>query len=58
MLEIVTDPAHGGRWTSLRADGHEWLWRRPAPERERVSPGDAFVDAGGLEECVPTVKPR
>jgi hypothetical protein len=53
---IVTDPAHGGRWTSLRSDGREWLWRRDGVGRERVSPGDAFVDAGGLEECVPTVR--
>ncbi|MBQ1089329.1 hypothetical protein [Streptomyces sp. B93] len=55
-VEIVTDPAHGGRWTSLRAGGREWLWRRADPRRARVSPGDAFVDAGGLEECVPTVR--
>jgi hypothetical protein len=56
VLEIVTDPGHGGRWTSLSAHGREWLWHRPAPERECVSPGDAFVDAGGLEECIPTVR--
>jgi len=55
-LDIVTDLAHGGRWTSLRAAGREWLWRREAPEREKVSPGDTFVDAGGLEECIPTVR--
>ncbi|MBK3568648.1 hypothetical protein [Streptomyces sp. MBT62] len=55
-LDIVIDRAHGGRWTSLRAGGREWLWRRDAPEREKVFPGDAFVDAGGLEECVPTVR--
>ncbi|MFJ8057946.1 hypothetical protein [Streptomyces sp. NPDC096142] len=55
-LDIVTDPAHGGRWTSLRSAEREWLWRRDAPERDNVSPGDAFVDAGGLEECVPTVR--
>ncbi|WP_405867025.1 hypothetical protein OG407_46240 [Streptomyces sp. NBC_01515] len=55
-LDIVTDLAHGGRWTSLRVAGREWLWRREAPERDNVSPGDAFVDAGGLEECVPTVR--
>lgn len=55
-LEIVTDPAHGGRWTSLRADGREWLWRRDGVGRADVAPGDAFVDAGGLEECVPTVR--
>ncbi|MFJ5266059.1 hypothetical protein ACIQAC_36930 [Streptomyces sp. NPDC088387] len=55
-VDIVTDPAHGGRWTSLRAGDREWLWHRDAPERQRVAPGDAFVDAGGLEECVPTVR--
>ncbi|MFD7409151.1 hypothetical protein ACFV7R_42480 [Streptomyces sp. NPDC059866] len=55
-LDIVTDPAHGGRWTSLRTAGREWLWRREAPERDSVSPGDPFVDAGGLEECIPTVR--
>ncbi|GGX76712.1 hypothetical protein GCM10010515_50830 [Streptomyces fructofermentans] len=55
-LDITTDPAHGGRWTSLRAEEREWLWRRGAPERESVSPADPFVDAGGLEECVPTVR--
>lgn len=55
-LKVVTDLAHGGRWTSLRSGGREWLWRRAAPERADVVPGDPFVDAGGLEECVPTVR--
>ncbi|MFE7033783.1 hypothetical protein ACFU9Y_26050 [Streptomyces sp. NPDC057621] len=56
-LEVATDTAHGGRWTSLRtAAGREWLWHREAPERAGVAPGDAFVDAGGLEECVPTIR--
>ncbi|MFJ6894200.1 hypothetical protein [Streptomyces hokutonensis] len=55
-LDIVIDLAHGGRWTSLRAGDREWLWRRDAPEREKSVPGDAFVDAGGLEECIPTVR--
>ncbi|MEV7954463.1 hypothetical protein [Streptomyces sp. NPDC088141] len=53
---IGTDPAHGGRWTSLRAAGREWLWHREEPRRSGVRPGDAFADAGGLEECVPTVR--
>lgn len=53
---IVTDPAHGGRWTSLTAGGREWLWHREEPRRPGVRPGDAFADAGGLEECVPTVR--
>ncbi|MFJ6086991.1 hypothetical protein ACIQI8_36950 [Streptomyces sp. NPDC092369] len=56
ILRIVTDPAHGGRWTSLRAGEREWLWRRDGVGREDVSRGDSFVDAGGLEECVPTVR--
>ncbi|WP_392674923.1 hypothetical protein [Streptomyces sp. LN785] len=55
-LTIETDPAHGGRWTSLRAGGREWLWHRDEPRRARAVPGDAFADAGGLEECVPTVR--
>ncbi|MER6079333.1 hypothetical protein [Streptomyces sp. NPDC001833] len=55
-LAVVTDLAHGGRWTSLRHGGREWLWRRESPERDGAVPGDTFVDAGGLEECVPTVR--
>jgi hypothetical protein len=55
-LEVQTDLALGGRWTSLRAGGREWLWQRPDPARSSVWPGQGFVDAGGLEECVPTVR--
>ena len=55
-LGVQIDAEHGGRWTSLRGGGREWLWHRDEPRRERVSPGDAFADAGGLEECVPTVR--
>ncbi|MFJ7969713.1 hypothetical protein [Streptomyces sp. NPDC096324] len=51
-----TDLGAGGRWTSLEAAGREWLWHRPDPARGTVRPGDAFVDAGGLEECVPTIR--
>jgi hypothetical protein len=53
---VETDLARGGRWTSLRVGGREWLWQRADPGRHHVRPGDAFVDAGGLEECVPTVR--
>lgn len=49
MVTVTADPAHGGRWTSLRAAGREWLWRRDDPARSAVEPGAAFVDAGGLE---------
>ncbi|MGV9702704.1 hypothetical protein [Streptomyces sp. NPDC003483] len=55
-LDIVTDPLHGGRWTSLASPGREWLWHRPDPARHQVRPGAEFVDAGGLEECFPTVR--
>jgi hypothetical protein len=40
----------------LRLGSREWLWHRPDPARCAVRPGDAFVDAGGLEECLPTVR--
>lgn len=55
-MTVTVDPARGGRWTSLRLAGREWLWQRPDPARATVRPGDPFVDAGGLEECVPTVR--
>ncbi|MEJ3653655.1 hypothetical protein WEH80_11785 [Actinomycetes bacterium KLBMP 9759] len=57
---ITTDAAHGGRWTSLLVGGREWLWRHPDPTVARarllVAPGAEFVDAGGVEECFPTVR--
>jgi hypothetical protein len=53
---VTTDLGHGGRWTSLVAHGRDWLWHRPEPARAGVRPGDPFADAGGLEECVPTVR--
>ena len=55
-LEVRVDAEHGGRWTSLRGGGREWLWHREEPKRARAVPGDAFADAGGLEECIPTVR--
>ena len=59
-LTVEVDLAHGGRWTSLRTQEREWLWRNPAPgvaeARAAVTPGAAFVDAGGVEECLPTVR--
>ncbi|MFI6102111.1 hypothetical protein ACIA8G_41715 [Lentzea sp. NPDC051213] len=55
-LHVEADHSLGGRWTSLRAGGREWLWHRADPARAHVSAGVPFVDAGGLEECVPTVR--
>jgi hypothetical protein len=57
-LTVRTDPALGGRWTSLATPEREWLWhnpRIPGAARAAVAPGDAFVDAGGGEECFPTL---
>lgn len=54
-LTARTDPEHGGRWTSLAGGGREWLWHRDEPRRPTVAPGDEFADAGGLEECFPTI---
>ncbi|MHB1594884.1 MAG: hypothetical protein ACYCO9_04765 [Streptosporangiaceae bacterium] len=56
--EVSVDLDHGGRWTSLRLGGREWLWSRDEPRRVHLAPGDAFADAGGIEECVPTVRGR
>jgi len=55
-LRVDVDLEHGGRWTSLRTADREWLWSRPDPRRDGVRPGDDFVDAGGVEECFPTVR--
>lgn len=61
-LHVATDLPLGGRWTSLRsvtaAGEREWLWRNPVvpyDQRAAVRPGQAFVDAGGGEECFPSV---
>ncbi len=59
-LRAEVDLEHGGRWTSLRTSGvgaREWLWSNPglADERAAAAPGQPFVDAGGGEECFPSV---
>lgn len=54
----VIEPELGGRWRSIRGPARrEWLAERLAarPAREAVSPGEPFVDLGGLEECFPTL---
>ncbi len=55
-MTVTTDLDHGGRWTSLVLGGREWLWHRDELLRDSVRPGRSFVDAGGLEECLPTVR--
>ncbi|GGQ10233.1 hypothetical protein [Streptosporangium pseudovulgare] len=55
-FRVAVDVRRGGRWDSLTGpDGREWLWSRPDPRRVAVTPGAAFVDVGGVEECFPTV---
>ena len=50
------ESASGARITSLKsAAGREWLWTRTNPRRTLARPGDPFVDAGGVEECFPTI---
>jgi hypothetical protein len=59
-LTVDIDPQHGARWTSLRTSQREWLWTNPDDtirrDRRRVTPGATFVDAGGAEECFPTIR--
>jgi len=55
-MSVGTELEVGGRWCSLRLDGREWLWKRADPARREARPGDPFVDAGGLEECLPTIR--
>jgi len=61
-LTVEIDARHGGRWTSLRIPQREWLWTNPDTSitraRAGVAPGSAFVDAGGAEECFPTIRGR
>lgn len=53
---ISTDLELGGRITSLQTpDGFEWLWTNDRAVRDRVIPGQTFIDAGGVEECFPTL---
>jgi hypothetical protein len=55
-LRAEVDLARGGRWTRLRCGERDWLWHRSEAARDTARPGDAFPDAGGLEECIPTVR--
>lgn len=55
-MSVVTTIALGGRWTSMVLGGREWLWSRADLGRASVAPGDPFIDVGGLEECIPTIR--
>lgn len=59
-LTTETDPERGGRWLRWTAGSREWLWSNPDPgvrrTRRAAVPGDGFADAGGAEECIPTIR--
>jgi hypothetical protein len=53
---VAVDLDDGGRWTSLRLAGREWLWAGPGLLTGPRTGHSAFTDAGGLDECFPTVR--
>jgi len=53
---VMIDIADGGRWTSLRLAGREWLWTGPGLVTGPRTGMTAFVDAGGVDECFPTIR--
>ncbi|WP_199238038.1 hypothetical protein [Kribbella steppae] len=53
---VTIDLADGGRWTSLRLAGREWLWAGPGLVSGPRTGHSSFTDAGGLDECLPTVR--
>ena len=53
---VVIDADDGGRWTSLILAGREWLWSGPGLLSGPRTGHSSFTDAGGLDECFPTVR--
>jgi hypothetical protein len=53
---VRIDTADGGRWTSLWLANREWLWGGPGLLDGPRTGHTAFTDAGGLDECFPTVR--
>jgi hypothetical protein len=53
---VTVDPTDGGRWTSLQLAGREWLWPGPGLVTGSRAGLATFIDAGGLDECFPTVR--
>ncbi|WP_328991877.1 hypothetical protein OG394_36680 [Kribbella sp. NBC_01245] len=51
---VGLDLDDGGRWTSLILGGREWFWT--GPHRGNRNGLTSYVDAGGLDECFPTVR--
>ncbi|MFF0343895.1 hypothetical protein [Kribbella sp. NPDC004875] len=53
---VTIDAADGGRWTSLHLAGREWLWGGPGLITGSRAGLATFVDAGGVDECFPTIR--
>ena len=53
---VTVDAQDGGRWTSLHLAGREWLWEGPGLITGSRAGLATFIDAGGLDECFPTVR--
>ncbi|MFC9694178.1 hypothetical protein ACFTSF_36875 [Kribbella sp. NPDC056951] len=53
---VTIDAADGGRWTSLWLANREWLWAGPGLLDGARTGHTTFTDAGGLDECFPTVR--
>lgn len=57
---VTIIPALGGKISSLRLAGREWLWRNPSLPFQLPREGGSYVqtaDSGGYDECFPTVAP-
>ncbi|MDX6294328.1 MAG: hypothetical protein QOH50_3403 [Kribbellaceae bacterium] len=53
---VGIDHRDGGRWTSLKLAGREWLWSGPGLHSGPRVGMTSYVDVGGLDECFPTVR--
>lgn len=53
---VTIDATDGGRWTSLWLADREWLWAGPGLLDGPRTGHTTFTDAGGLDECFPTVR--
>lgn len=51
---VALDLDDGGRWTSLILGGREWF--RTGPHSGNRNGLTSYVEAGGLDECFPTVR--
>ncbi|MDX3002990.1 hypothetical protein PWY87_14985 [Kribbella solani] len=56
MTVVAADAGDGGRWTSLQLAGREWLWAGPGLISGSRAGLATFIDAGGVDECFPTVR--